>query len=144
MSAFGGKADMTFCTAFIYLSQLPHRRAWIIRTTIDHHRQRTITTNPRLPVTERQFCARACIMRERAMSQPQQSFPTVLPLSDKQPRSFGADDHPACPSCGKRMHLIRRGPHPDHGSKYEIQTFLCASCNHEEIRSADWSGHPHP
>jgi len=44
-------------------------------------------------------------------------------LPAKQPRSFGADDRPVCPSCGKPMHLIRRGPHPEHGTEYEVQVF---------------------
>jgi transposase-like protein len=55
-------------------------------------------------------------------------------------RSFGADDRPVCPKCGKQMHLIRRGPHPEQGEKYEVQLFLCASCNHEESRSTDKAG----
>src|SRR5215510_15186706 len=57
----------------------------------------------------------------------------------KQPREFGADDKPACPSCCKPMHLIRRGPHPDN-AKCETQIFLCPCCKHQEIRSADVHG----
>ena len=61
------------------------------------------------------------------------------PMSSKEPRGFGADDKPVCPSCGKPMHLIRRGPHPK-WAKYEIQIFRCKSCNHEETRSVDVYG----
>jgi hypothetical protein len=60
------------------------------------------------------------------------------------PRNFGADDHPLCPSCGDQMHLIRRGPSKEHGLSFERQVFLCSTCTHEEIRSADKNGDPHP
>lgn len=61
----------------------------------------------------------------------------------KTTRSFGADDHPACPACGKPMSLSRRSPHPEYGSDYEIQTFSCSACGHEETRSSDKAGTPH-
>jgi C4-type Zn-finger protein len=59
-----------------------------------------------------------------------------------QEHNYGADDRPACPSCGKDMHIIRRSPHPEHLGKYEVQTLFCSSCGHEETRSVDKSGQP--
>jgi hypothetical protein len=41
------------------------------------------------------------------------------------------------------MSLTRRPPHPDHGAGYEIQTFSCNDCGHEETRSSDHLGAPH-
>lgn len=55
------------------------------------------------------------------------------------PRSFGA----ACPKCGQPMHLIRRGPHPQFGTTFEAQIFLCPACKHEGVRNADSGGAPH-
>jgi hypothetical protein len=45
------------------------------------------------------------------------------PVPSKQSSSFGADDRPACPSCGKPMHPIRRGPHPDHAQNTKSKFF---------------------
>lgn len=56
-------------------------------------------------------------------------------------RSFGADDHPDCPQCGKLMSLTRRGPNAELGASYERQTFTC-ECDFEVVRSADVEGRP--
>jgi hypothetical protein len=53
-------------------------------------------------------------------------------------RSFGADDHPACPQCGERMGLTRRGPALD--LSHERQTFSCDECEYEARRVVDVEG----
>jgi transposase-like protein len=58
-------------------------------------------------------------------------------------RSFGVDDQPGCPKCGKPMMIIRRTPHSDHGPAYERQSFICIDCRTEIERSADLHGKPH-
>ena len=60
-----------------------------------------------------------------------------------EPRAFGVEDRPPCPSCGAEMHLFRRSPEPVyHG--YEVQMFSCMKCDAEITRSADRKGKPHP
>lgn len=55
-------------------------------------------------------------------------------------RSFGADDHPACPQCGKPMGLTRRGPTTGLDASYERQIFTCRACGHEVERPVDADG----
>ena len=74
------------------------------------------------------------------------SQPTTLtkyPIGMREPRAFGVEDRPPCPSCGAEMHLSRRSPKAgDH--TYEVQIFSCMKCNAEITRSADREGKPHP
>ena len=74
------------------------------------------------------------------------SQPTTLtkyPIGMREPRAFGVEDRPPCPSCGAEMHLSRRSPKAgDH--TYEVQIFACMKCNAEITRSADREGKPHP
>jgi hypothetical protein len=71
--------------------------------------------------------------------------PTVQgrrPIGMPEPRPFGVEDRPPCPSCGAEMHLFRRSPEPVyHG--YEVQMFSCMKCDAEITRSADRMGRPH-
>jgi hypothetical protein len=70
--------------------------------------------------------------------------PTVngkRPINIREPRPFGVDDRPPCPSCGVEMHLFRRSPEPGHHS-YEVQMFSCIKCDAEFIRSVDRNGTP--
>jgi hypothetical protein len=71
--------------------------------------------------------------------------PTVRgkrPIGMREPRAFGVEDRPPCPSCGAQMHLFRRSPEPIyHG--YEVQMFSCMKCDAEITRSADRKGKPH-
>ena len=60
-----------------------------------------------------------------------------------EPRAFGVEDRPPCPSCGAEMHLFRRSPEPGHHA-YEVQIFSCMKCDAEMTRSADRKGKPHP
>jgi hypothetical protein len=74
------------------------------------------------------------------------SQPTTLtkyPIGMREPRAFGVEDRPPCPSCAAEMHLSRRSPKAgDHA--YEVQIFSCMKCNAEITRSADHEGNPHP
>ena len=73
-------------------------------------------------------------------------YPTVnenRPIDIREPRPFGVEDRPPCPSCGAEMNLFRRSPEPVHHS-YEVQMFSCMKCDAEFIRSADRTGKPHP
>jgi hypothetical protein len=64
------------------------------------------------------------------------------PTGTLEPRAFGVEDRPLCPSCGAEMHLFRRSPEPGyHG--YEVQIFSCMKCDAEITRSADREGKPH-
>ena len=54
-------------------------------------------------------------------------------------RSFGSNDHPACPKCGQRMYISRRTPHPL-APEHEVQTLTCDACEVELIRSVDRDG----
>jgi hypothetical protein len=64
------------------------------------------------------------------------------PIGMREPRPFGVEDRPPCPSCGAEMHLFRRSPEPVyHG--YEVQMFSCMKCDAEITRSADRMGRPH-
>ena len=55
-------------------------------------------------------------------------------------RSFGADDHRACPQCGERMGLTRRGPDGALDLSHERQTFSCDQCEYEVQRIVDVEG----
>jgi DNA-directed RNA polymerase subunit RPC12/RpoP len=57
-------------------------------------------------------------------------------------RSSGVDDALRCPSCGKRMMLIRRTAHQTFGPSYVAQTFVCTACCHEFVQTADLAGKP--
>jgi hypothetical protein len=73
-----------------------------------------------------------------------ESQPTVYgkrPIGMREPRAFGVEDRPPCPSCGAGMYLFRRSPEPVyHG--YEVQMFSCMKCDTEITRSADRKGNP--
>jgi hypothetical protein len=74
------------------------------------------------------------------------SQPTVRgrrPIGMPEPRLFGVEDRPLCPSCTAEMHLFRRSPEPGHNS-YEVQIFSCMKCDAEITRSVDRKGKPHP
>jgi len=45
-----------------------------------------------------------------------------------------------CEKCGGRMYLSRREPHPEGGTKHELQTFRCASCEHCQKREVELNG----
>jgi hypothetical protein len=64
------------------------------------------------------------------------------PIGKREPRAFGVEDRPPCPSCGAEMHLFRRSPAPGHHA-YEVQIFSCMKCDAEMTRSADRKGKPH-
>ena len=64
------------------------------------------------------------------------------PIGMREPRAFGVEDRPPCPSCGAEMHLFRRSPEPGHHA-YEVQIFSCMKCDAEITRSADRMGKPH-
>ena len=64
------------------------------------------------------------------------------PIGTREPRPFGVEDRPPCPSCGAEMHLFRRSPEPGHHA-YEVQIFSCMRCDAEITRSADRTGRPH-
>jgi hypothetical protein len=71
-----------------------------------------------------------------------ESQPTVRgkrPTGMLEPRAFGVEDRPPCPSCGAQMHLFRRSPEPVHHG-YEVQVFSCMKCDAEITRSADRKG----
>jgi hypothetical protein len=51
-------------------------------------------------------------------------------------------DRNRCEKCGGRTYLSRREPHPTRGPKHELQTFRCASCEHQQERDADVNGSP--
>jgi hypothetical protein len=73
------------------------------------------------------------------------SQPTVQgrrPIGMREPRAFGVEDRPSCPSCGAEMHLFRRSPQPGHHA-YEVQIFSCMKCDAEITRSADRMGKLH-
>jgi hypothetical protein len=73
------------------------------------------------------------------------SQPTVRgrrPIGMPEPRLFGVEDRPSCPSCTAEMHLFRRSPEPGHNS-YEVQIFSCMKCDAEITRSVDRKGKPH-
>jgi hypothetical protein len=75
-----------------------------------------------------------------------ESQPTVhgkRPTGMLEPRAFGVEDRPPCPSCGAQMHLFRRSPEPVHHG-YEVQVFSCMKCDAEITRSADRKGKPRP
>jgi hypothetical protein len=55
-------------------------------------------------------------------------------------RCFGIYDKVACCRCGGDAHISRRTPHPDRGSGFELQTFTCRLCEHEQTRVADHAG----
>jgi len=38
------------------------------------------------------------------------------------------------------MRLTRRTPHPERGYDFELQTFTCRACQHENERAADIGG----
>jgi hypothetical protein len=74
-----------------------------------------------------------------------ESQPTVhgkRPTGMLEPRAFGVEDRPPCPSCGAEMYLFRRSPEPVHHG-YEVQVFSCMKCDAEITRSADRMGKPH-
>jgi hypothetical protein len=74
------------------------------------------------------------------------SQPTTFaryPIGMREPRAFGVEDRPPCPSCGAEMYLFRRSPEPGHHA-YEVQIFSCMKCDAEITRSADRMGKPHP
>ena len=64
------------------------------------------------------------------------------PIGTREPRPFGVEDRPPCPSCGAEMHLFRRSPEPGLHA-YEVQIFSCMRCDAEITRSADRMGRPH-
>jgi hypothetical protein len=64
------------------------------------------------------------------------------PIGMREPRAFGVEDRPPCPSCGAEMYLFRRSPEPGHHA-YEVQIFSCMKCDAEITRSADRMGKPH-
>ena len=73
------------------------------------------------------------------------SQPTTFaryPIGLREPRAFGVEDRPPCPSCGAEMYLLRRSPEPGHHA-YEVQIFSCMKCDAEITRSADRMGKPH-
>jgi hypothetical protein len=73
------------------------------------------------------------------------SQPTTFaryPIGMREPRAFGVEDRPPCPSCGAEMYLFRRSPEPGHHA-YEVQIFSCMKCDAEITRSADRTGKPH-
>ena len=73
------------------------------------------------------------------------SQPTTFaryPIGMREPRAFGVEDRPPCPSCGAEMYLFRRSPEPGHHA-YEVQIFSCMKCDAEITRSADRMGKPH-
>jgi ribosomal protein L37E len=55
-------------------------------------------------------------------------------------REFGADDKVGCNRCGGQSYISRRTPHPVLGRGFELQTFTCRECGHEQTRSADQAG----
>jgi hypothetical protein len=74
------------------------------------------------------------------------SHPTVqgrCPIGMPEPRPFGVEDRPPCPSCAAEMHLFRRSPEPGCNA-YEVQIFSCMKCDAEITRSVDRKGKPHP
>jgi hypothetical protein len=75
-------------------------------------------------------------------AQPTIQIKTAL-QGGPEPRAFGVEDRPPCPSCGAEMHLFRRSPEPGHRT-YEVQIFSCMKCDAEITRSADRKGKPHP
>src|SRR5271166_3534694 len=74
------------------------------------------------------------------------SYPIVQagrPVGMPEPRVFGVEDRPPCPSCAAEMHLFRRSPQPGCNA-YEVQIFSCMNCDAEITRSVDRKGKPHP
>ncbi len=47
--------------------------------------------------------------------------------------SFGTDDRPRCPQCGKHMHLTGRAPKFMLGGAYECKTFTCILSAFQQI-----------
>ena len=46
---------------------------------------------------------------------------------------------PQCEKCGGRTYLSRREPHQTMEPHHEIQTFRCASCEHQQVQEVDLS-----
>lgn len=46
---------------------------------------------------------------------------------------------PQCEKCGGRTYLTRREPHQTMEQHREIQTFRCASCEHQQVKDVDLS-----
>jgi hypothetical protein len=44
----------------------------------------------------------------------------------------GVNERPRCVTCKLMMRLTRREAHPEHGPRYELQTFACRRCGHTE------------
>src|SRR6476646_9183897 len=74
-----------------------------------------------------------------------ESQPTVhgkRPTGMLEPRPFGVEDRPPCPSCGAEMRLFSRSPEPGHHA-YEVQMFSCMKCDAEITQSTGRNGKPH-
>jgi hypothetical protein len=67
---------------------------------------------------------------------------TMSVQAGRTARSFGADDRPVCPQCGKIMWLTRRGPNGEFDLTHERQTFSCIKCEYEVQRIVDAEGKP--
>jgi hypothetical protein len=60
----------------------------------------------------------------------------------RKPRSYGADDRPACPNCSRPTSLTRREPDGDYNLSFERQHFTCRACDHRIERVVDADGNP--
>jgi predicted RNA-binding Zn-ribbon protein involved in translation (DUF1610 family) len=60
----------------------------------------------------------------------------------RKPQSFGDDDRPSCPNCGKLTVLTRR-PDPDYNLRYlryERRVFTCPTCGQQTERIVEVDG----
>ena len=57
-------------------------------------------------------------------------------MSPKSKPPCGPLDRPLCEECGTRTRLTRRTPHPTLGLHFELQSFECPQCRHQQVRSA--------
>jgi hypothetical protein len=61
----------------------------------------------------------------------------LVQLLNPEIRSFGVNDHPLCPQCGRHMNLTRRGSNNPFDLSAEFQTFACIECDYEATRIVD-------
>ena len=49
-------------------------------------------------------------------------------------------DKIVCERCGHDARISRRTPHLERGAGFELQTFTCHACSHQQTRIADHGG----
>lgn len=70
-----------------------------------------------------------------------EAFSAIAVAVDR--RVNGRALEPICPACNAQLKLASSASHPDFGSNYELRSFVCASCAHEEVITFDKAGQPY-